>query len=140
LLKKTAFWGQHRNLEGLRIAVANSNPVVCAWNGALMVGFGRATSDGIYRAAIWDVVVHPDFQGKNLGTKIVQKISAHPLVRDVQRIYLMTSYQQSFYERLGFEVNNTTTMVAFNGKAGANAQLPIVFQQPIVDQPEAVPA
>jgi N-acetylglutamate synthase-like GNAT family acetyltransferase len=29
----------------------------------------------------------------------------------VERIYLMTTHQQSFYERIGFAKNGTTTMV-----------------------------
>ena len=67
LLRATAFWGQDRDLAGLGTAIANSNPVVSAWSGDRMIGFARATSDGVYRATIWDVVVHPDYQGLGLG-------------------------------------------------------------------------
>ena len=114
LFTRTAFWARERNIDDLKIAIANSNPVVTVWDGERLIGFARATSDGIYRAAIWDVVVDPDFQGMGLGRKLVQTVLSHPLVSRVERVYLTTTHQQSFYERIGFERNETTTMVLHN--------------------------
>lgn len=114
LFQTTAFWAKNRSLEDWQTALANSKPVVTAWDKDRLVGFARATSDGIYRATIWDVVIHPDYQGAGLGRKLVQTVLAHPHMNRVERIYLMTTHQQTFYERIGFEVNSTTTMVLFN--------------------------
>jgi N-acetylglutamate synthase-like GNAT family acetyltransferase len=68
----------------------------------------------VYRATIWDVVVHPDYQGAGLGRKLVQTVIMHPQVCRVERVYLMTTHQQEFYKKIGFEMNSTTTMVLFN--------------------------
>lgn len=123
LFQLTAFWAADRRLEDWAIAIANSKPVVSLWDRAhpasqgsdrRLIGFARATSDGIYRATLWDVVVHPDYQGEGLGRKLVETVLMHPHVRHVERIYLMTTNQQHFYERIGFECNSTTTMVLFN--------------------------
>lgn len=114
LFKVTAFWAQNRRLEDLQIAIVNSKPVVTAWDGDRLIGCARATSDGIYRATIWDVVIHPDYQGAGLGRKLVETVLMHPHVNRVERVYLMTTNQQKFYERIGFEVNSSTTMVLFN--------------------------
>lgn len=114
LFIKTAFWARSRTIEQLEIAIANSNPVVTVWDKERLIGFARANSDGIYRAAIWDVVVDPDYQGAGLGRKLVQTVLSHPLVSKVERVYLTTTHQQSFYERIGFERNETTTMVLYN--------------------------
>ena len=114
LFTKTAFWARSRTMEDLQVAVTNSNPVVTVWDGDRLIGFARATSDGIYRAAIWDVIVDPDYQGMGLGRKLVQTVLSHPLVSKVERVYLTTTHQQSFYERIGFERNETTTMVLHN--------------------------
>ncbi|MFM7425386.1 MAG: GNAT family N-acetyltransferase [Elainella sp.] len=114
LFQTTAFWAQNRSLEDWQIALTNSKPVVTAWDKERLVGFARATSDGIFRATIWDVVIHPDYQGAGLGRKLVQTVLAHPHVNRVERVYLMTTHQQTFYERIGFEVNSSTTMVLFN--------------------------
>lgn len=114
LFDVAAFWARDRRCEDLAIALANSNPVISAWDRDRLIGFARATSDGIYRATIWDVVVHPDYQGAGLGRKLVQTVLSHPHVSKVERVYLMTTNQQEFYKRIGFEVNSTTTMVYFN--------------------------
>jgi ribosomal protein S18 acetylase RimI-like enzyme len=111
LFIKTAFWARSRNMDDLKIAIANSNPVVTVWDSDRLIGFARATSDGVYRAAIWDVIVDPDYQGVGLGRKLVETVISHPLVSRVERVYLTTTHQQSFYERIGFERNETTTMV-----------------------------
>lgn len=114
LFAKTAFWARERKVEDLEIAIANSNPVVTVWDKKRLIGFARATSDGVYRAAIWDVVIDPDYQGVGLGRKLVQTVLSHPLVNKVERVYLTTTHQQSFYERIGFKQNETTTMVLYN--------------------------
>ncbi|WP_016923972.1 GNAT family N-acetyltransferase [Prochlorothrix hollandica] len=114
LFTLTAHWAGDRHLEDLRVALAHSNPVVSAHAGDRLVGFSRATSDGAYRATIWDVVVHPDLRGGGIGRKLVQTILSHPYVNRVERVYLMTSHKQRFYEHIGFQTNDSTTMVLQN--------------------------
>jgi ribosomal protein S18 acetylase RimI-like enzyme len=114
LFEITAFWATTRDLHGLTVAIANSNPVVTVWDRQHLIGFARATSDGIYRATIWDVVIHPEYQGAGLGRKLVETLLSHPLMNRVERVYLMTTHQQSFYKRIGFQENATTTMVLYN--------------------------
>ncbi|KAM3094761.1 GNAT family N-acetyltransferase [Phormidesmis sp. 146-35] len=109
-----AFWAKDRRVEDLAIALDQSDPVISAWDGNRLIGFARASSDRVYRATIWDVVVHPDYQGAGLGRKLVQTVISHPHVNRVERVYLMTTHQQSFYEKIGFETNSSTTMVLFN--------------------------
>ena len=121
LFNLAAFWARDRRPEDLQIAIANSNPVITAWDSLeasphepRMIGFARATSDGIYRATIWDVVIHPDYQGAGLGRKLVQTVISHPKLSRVERVYLMTTHQQEFYKKIGFESNTSTTMVLHN--------------------------
>lgn len=114
LFQVAAFWAKERRVEDLEVAIANSDPVITVWDGDRLIGFARATSDGIYRATIWDVVVHPDYRGAGLGRKLVQTVLSHPKLSRVERTYLMTTHQQSFYQHIGFEHNQTTTMVLVN--------------------------
>jgi N-acetylglutamate synthase-like GNAT family acetyltransferase len=114
LFELTAFWARERTIEDLAIAIANSDPVITVWEGERLIGLARATSDGIYRATIWDVIIHPEYQGVGLGRKLVETLLSHPRMHRVERVYLMTTHQQRFYERIGFEENSTTTMVLYN--------------------------
>lgn len=115
LLRVSAFWANERTLAGLAIALSNSKPVVTVWDRDRLIGHARATSDGIYRATIWDVVIDPAYRGAGLGRKLVETVLAHPNVCDVERVYLMTTHQQKFYEQIGFQQNSSTTLVLFNG-------------------------
>jgi N-acetylglutamate synthase-like GNAT family acetyltransferase len=114
LLNVSAFWAKGRSIEDLGIAIANSEPVISVWDKERLIGFARATSDGIYRATIWDVVIHPEYQGTGLGSRLVETVLSHPRTRLVERVYLMTSHQQEFYKKIGFQPNTTTTMVLDN--------------------------
>lgn len=111
LFQVGAFWAGERCLEDWAVAIANSYPIISVWDREELIGFARATSDGIYRAMVWDVVIHPDYRGQGLGRQLVQTLLAHPQMNRVERIYLTTTHQQSFYEHIGFVSNSSTTMV-----------------------------
>ncbi|MBD1836417.1 MULTISPECIES: GNAT family N-acetyltransferase [Cyanophyceae] len=117
LFQIAAFWAQSRKIEDLEVAIANSEPAISVWDGDRLIGFARATSDGVYRATIWDVIIHPDYQGAGLGRKLVETLISHPRLSRVERVYLLTTYQQGFYSRIGFEYSNpSTTMVLYNNQ------------------------
>ncbi|MCP9909822.1 MULTISPECIES: GNAT family N-acetyltransferase [Synechococcales] len=102
LLNQHAFWAQGRSLGQLRQMLAGSAAVVSIWRGKRLVGFGRASSDGVFRAVLWDVVIPPDLQGQGLGRQLVEALLAAPALRGVTRTYLMTTNSASFYRQLGF--------------------------------------
>ncbi|MBC1236503.1 MULTISPECIES: GNAT family N-acetyltransferase [Nostoc] len=114
LLNISAFWAKGRSIEDLSIAITNSEPVISVWDNQRLIGFARATSDGIYRATIWDVVIHPDYRNSGLGSNLVETVLSHPRMRWVERVYLMTTHQQEFYKKIGFQPNTSTTMVLYN--------------------------
>jgi len=102
LFNKHAFWAQRRSIADLRRLLAGSTVVVSLWQDKRLVGFGRASSDGIYRAVLWDVVVAGDLHGQGLGRRVVEALLAAPAMRGVERVYLMTTNSSGFYEQLGF--------------------------------------
>jgi ribosomal protein S18 acetylase RimI-like enzyme len=106
-----AFWARDRRIEDLRIAIEHSDPTLSVWDGDALIGFARATSDGIYRAMIWDVVIDEQYRGLGLGRRLVNTLISHPALARVERVYLTTSHHQNFYERLGFVRNDTATMI-----------------------------
>lgn len=68
-----------------------------------LVGFARATSDHAFNATIWDVVVHPDCQGRGMGKGLMDKIIAELRNADISNITLFADpHVVDFYRRLGF--------------------------------------
>ena len=102
LLRKHAFWAQQRSIADLRQMLRGSPVVVSLWRGKRLVGFGRASSDGIHRAVLWDIVVAGDLQGRGLGRQVVEALLNSPRLRHVERVYLMTTNSAGFYRQLGF--------------------------------------
>ena len=103
LLHKHAFWAEQRSTADLKRMLAGSTVAVSLWRGKRMVGFGRATSDGIHRAVLWDVVVAGDLQGRGLGRRVVEALLSARPIQNVERVYLMTTNSSGFYQQLGFE-------------------------------------
>ena len=103
LLDKHAFWAKGRTNKQLRHLLAKSTVVISLWKGSRIVGFGRATSDGIYRAVLWDIVVADDLQGLGLGRDVVDALLSAPELKDVEKVYLMTTNSTQFYLQLGFK-------------------------------------
>ncbi len=112
LLERNAFWARGRKIWQLRQMLLGSAVVVSAWQGKRLVGFGRATSDGIYRAVLWDVVVPEDLQGLGIGRQIVEAIINSNSVQKVERIYVMTTNSHQFYQLLEFiDVSDQKLMI-----------------------------
>ncbi len=103
LFQKHAFWAETRTKNDLKAMLAGSTVIVSLWRGKRMVGFGRATSDGIHRAVLWDVVVAGDLQGRGLGRRVVEALLSAKAIRNAERVYLMTTNSSGFYQQLGFE-------------------------------------
>ena len=68
-----------------------------------LIGFARATSDYAFNATIWDVVVHPDFQGYGLGSALMHQLIQQLRNYDINTITLFADpHVISFYHNLGF--------------------------------------
>ena len=81
-------------------AFENSHTRIFAYQDGRLIGFGRAISDGVYQAAIYDVAVIPEFQGRGIGTTIVKNIlSKLPSCNFI--LYTMPG-KEDFYRKLGF--------------------------------------
>ena len=79
-----------------------SQAVVSLWEGGELAGFGRANSDRIYRAVLWDVVIDQKRRKQGNGRLLLEALLKHPAVVGVDRVYLMTTNQTGFYSQLGF--------------------------------------
>jgi len=102
LLDNHSFWATGRRRKDLLRMVLGSTQVVTAWEDQKLIGFGRATSDGVFRSVLWDVVIAQPYQGLGIGRQLVMALISCKTVGGVERVYLMTTNSSSFYEKLGF--------------------------------------
>ncbi|MEM6253634.1 MAG: GNAT family N-acetyltransferase [Cyanobacteria bacterium P01_D01_bin.156] len=96
-----------RPLRKVKKAIQHSFLVVTMWEeqGARrrLIGFSRATSDHAFNATIWDVVVHPNFQGRGLGKALMQQLIKKLRSEDISNVTLFADpHVVNFYKNLGF--------------------------------------
>lgn len=96
-----------RPLKKVKMAIDHSFLTVslfCEYNKKRkLIGFARATSDSAFNATIWDVVIHPDFQGKGLGKTLMDQTIKQLRSCDISTITLFADpHVVSFYRNLGF--------------------------------------
>ncbi|MGP1383727.1 MAG: GNAT family N-acetyltransferase [Thainema sp.] len=96
-----------RPLRKVKKAIQYSFLVVSMWevrgNRRRLIGFSRATSDHAFNATIWDVVVHPDFQGRGLGKALMKQLIKKLRSEDISNVTLFADpHVVEFYKQLGF--------------------------------------
>ena len=83
-----------------RETFSSSASVVFVFDSNQLVGFGRAISDSLIQAAIYDVAVLPSYQGHGIGKQIIEKIVAS--LPGCNFILYASPGKEPFYEKLKF--------------------------------------
>ncbi|WP_414056062.1 GNAT family N-acetyltransferase [Macrococcus equi] len=105
-------WTGH-DIEKVRTIYENSSHIVIAKHSNQVVGFARALSDGVFNAAIYDVVVHPNYQGQGIAKNLVQQLLEQ--FESLSCIHLIsTTGNEWFYKKLGFKKLTTAMAVYHN--------------------------
>ena len=100
----------------LEKAIENSSFVVSAWwEGDTLIDLARALSDDVSIVYLQDVLVHPNYQRRGIGRRIVEKLLAR--YRDMHQHVLMADGDAiAFYERCGFvRAGRTQSMWIYAG-------------------------
>jgi GNAT superfamily N-acetyltransferase len=104
----------------LKTVFSNSMFRFFVYDGATLIGAGRALADGIDCSYICDVAVHPGRQGTGIGRDIVSRLVE--LSRGHRKIILYAVRgKEPFYQKLGF-MRMLTAMAIFRNKAYAIEQ------------------
>ena len=77
---------------------------LCAFDGALLVGFASVVSNGVTDAYIQDVMVHPDYQRQGVGTQLMERVLARLEAEGVYMVSVIYGEEtlRPFYEKFGF--------------------------------------
>jgi ribosomal protein S18 acetylase RimI-like enzyme len=79
-----------------------------------LVGFARCTGDGVVEATIWDVAVHPHYQGAGLGKELLAYVLDQLRLMEVERVSLFADPGVvGFYAGQGWELEPRQRRCAF---------------------------
>ena len=72
-------------------------------NTGRLIGCARATSDHVFNATLWDIIVDPEYQGQGLGKAMVMQMIRAIIARDVANVTLFADEDVlPFYRAMGF--------------------------------------
>lgn len=94
------------------IIFTNSYAVVFVCDGERIVGVGRALSDGICQAAIYNIALDEVYQGYGIGRRLIQLLLDQ--VKGQNVILYTHPRTVALYEKMGFR-RNKTAMCLFPG-------------------------
>ncbi|WP_375162859.1 GNAT family N-acetyltransferase [Rossellomorea sp. SC111] len=94
-------WFKHTNEVVSKIFLRSDIVSLAVLEGRI-VGVGRALTDGIFNATIYDVVVHRDYQRKGIATLIMKDLLEQ--LADVSCVLLIsTTGNEAFYRKHGMK-------------------------------------
>lgn len=109
-------WSSADRPKELLAALNNSHTLVTARIASKLVGLGNAISDGHLVVYYPHMLVHPDFQGKGIGRKMMESMQSiyggfH------QQMLTADGEAVKFYQAIGFErAGKTEPMWIYAGK------------------------
>ena len=106
MLTKLVGWGTREN-NIVEEALKNTLYSLCVYDVDKLIGYGRIIGDKTIFLYIQDIIVIPEYQGKKIGTgimnKLIEKINEYKKINPEIRTYLGASKgKEHFYEKFGF--------------------------------------
>lgn len=89
-------------MEGV---VNNSNLIVSAWDGDLLVGIARSVTDFYYACYLSDLAVHKSYQRSGIGRQL-QSLTQGQLGPLCKLILIAAPAADSYYGQIGYKRNN----------------------------------
>ena len=103
LYRAVGWSNYYKNPEMLRKAFANSLCILGAYEEDRLIGLIRAVGDGYSSVLIQDILVHPDYQRRGIGSALMQEmIRRYDHVYQIQLTTDNTEKTKAFYRSQGF--------------------------------------
>jgi ribosomal protein S18 acetylase RimI-like enzyme len=104
ILFKSIKWDSRGDKKWKEV-LSKSYFVYSAWEGNTLVGLGRIVEDGVM-CMLYDIVVHSEYQGQGIGSKILKKLISKVKNKNYASIRLFVwegnPANIPFYEKHGF--------------------------------------
>ena len=102
------WWTKGRQKEDVERLIANAGPIFAFIDplNEELVAFARATTDGVFKAMIFDIIVRDSWRNTGLGRLLMNTIMTDPVLSQVKHreLYCLED-MLPFYEKWGFTAN-----------------------------------
>jgi len=108
-------WFSAEKPDLLYKALTNSHTLISAWINGKLVGIANAISDGYLVVYYPHMLVHPEYQGKGVGTKMMEALQKK-YKHFHQQMLVADGKAIEFYKKHGFErAGKTESMWIYQG-------------------------
>ena len=100
--------------DKLQLALKGSHHVITAWDGEKLVGLMNSLADGVMNVFFLYLIVHPDYQKKGVGQKLVE-VMLSKYKGYVRKMVMVYDDALEFFQKCGFEVweNSVPMLVTY---------------------------
>jgi GNAT superfamily N-acetyltransferase len=105
VLYQGEWWSAGRTLADVRVMLRHCDFVfgIVAPESEELLAFARVLTDHVFKAVLFDVIVHPEHRAAGLGSYLISHITTHPVLSQVRHIELFClPERRDFYVRHGF--------------------------------------
>lgn len=78
----------------------NSNLVITAWDGELLVGLSRSITDFVWSCYLADLAVHPDYMKNGIGKELV-RLTKEKVGEQSMMLLLSVPTAMEYYPKIG---------------------------------------
>ncbi|SHM47605.1 GNAT family N-acetyltransferase [Gracilibacillus kekensis] len=100
-LLSPTYWAKDRSIKTIEKSIENSY-VFGVYHNNNQIGFGRIVSDQAVFSWILDVVINSNYQGKGIGTWLIECMIQHPDLINT-KFALATKDAHDFYRKFNFK-------------------------------------
>lgn len=104
-------WARSRSLEDIGRMLAGTSMCFSVRHQDHLIAFCRVITDFVYRASLWDIMVHPEHQGKKIGSALLDYALGHPAIKGIPLVITYTSELAPFLAHKGFSMQNGALML-----------------------------
>ena len=92
----------------------NSNLILTAWSGEVLVGVARSVTDFVYCCYLSDLAVRKEYQHKGIGKQLVHRTKAH-IGDKVMLLLLSAPTAMEYYPKIGMEKADNAFIIKRQG-------------------------
>ena len=115
-INTVSYWGRGRTLNEVQKTIENS---LCfgMYNESMeQLGFARVVTDQVAFGYIMDVIIFEPYQGIGFGTKLVDYVMDHEVVKKLKTIALKTKDAHNLYKKHEFKSIGDSSLWMANDK------------------------
>ena len=101
-LSEESYWARSRTREE-NDRIIDASLCFGVFEDGRQIANARVVTDTVSFGYLGDVFVLPEARGRGVGKALMEAVLAHPHVRDLRRLALVTDDAHGLYERYGFE-------------------------------------